>query len=206
MSFDNYQSEMSFTPDENIEKQIDNIIEDSINNAGINNSSEKIENKVQEISKTYELNDENIQLFNKTLHQFLIIEEEIKVLKAAIKKRNDMKTNLEQILTTFLKKSTISHVKLNGTYAGKNLETVSKSTVVGVNKQVIVEILHEYFSDKPDIFEEIMKKISEKSIIKETTKVQIKSNKNYKKINSIENTVNEVDQYVNDIEDIPEDE
>lgn len=220
---DNEESDSKM--DDIIENKINQIIESSIseihnksNNNTTNDSSndssnneqlhlktnEEIQQNVKEISSNYELSPETMQIFNKTLHQYLIIEEEIKVLRTAIKARNDLKANLDQILSTFLKKSTISHVKLNGTYAGKNLETVKKSTVVGVNKQVIVEILHDYFSDKPDIFEDIMSKISEKSKIKETTKIQIKSNKNYNKINDIEKRVNEVDKFVNDISDIQE--
>ena len=107
--------------DMKIENEIDNIIEATtqrLNCESINNDNDNTDTNIAE-SNNLEIDSQNIEVFNIALHQYLKIDEEIKVLLEAIKLRNKTKKNLAETLGTYLRANEINNVKLGGTYKGK---------------------------------------------------------------------------------------
>jgi hypothetical protein len=152
-----------------IESEIDNIISTTTQNLEpiAENIMEEntIDNKV--------LNNENIEVFNTALHQYLRINEEIKTLMQAIKTRNEIKKNLGETISTFLKTNQIKNVNLDGSYKGKRLESVLNTTITGFNKTNITEAIYNELKEDQEILDKIMQALSRTTIMKETWKLKI---------------------------------
>ena len=178
---------------DNIEKQIDNIIENSIKNI----ESERFEMNQEEISedktdetdeKTIEtsennnqlqnlVDDKNIEVFNIALHQYLTIEEEIKALLIAIKDRNKKKRQLGESLSTYLQAKQVSTVKLGGSYKGKKLENTLSEKKTGFTKTSVTEAIYNELKEDEEVFAKVMESISRKTVLKEIWKIKIVSEK-----------------------------
>lgn len=166
-----------------IASQIDNIIETTTQNlenidntdpTGMNNpeSQSEISGNVDEAS---------IEVFNTALHQYLRIDEEIKTLMQAIKARNEIKKNLGETLSNYLKTNQIKNVNLDGSYKGKRLEAVVNYTSTGFTKATVTEAIHNELKEDQEIFEKIMNALSRTSVMKEVCKLKIIEEKKARK-------------------------
>ena len=174
---------------DNIESQIDNLIDRSIENMNMNiqhgeASQEETQVEPQETS-TSDSNTNNsdiniatnIEGFNTALHQYLEIEEEVKVLLTAIKLRNQKKKQLGISLSTYLRENKIRNVNLGGTYKGKKLESVVVHKATGFNKVSVTDAIYNELKDDEEIFGKLMEAISKKSVMQEIWKIKISSEK-----------------------------
>lgn len=167
--------------DVNIEQQIDNLIKTTTQDIKDDDSNTVEANIVE--SNTAESNTEesnienNIEGFNTALHQYLEIEEEIKVLLNAIKLRNQKKKQLGLSLSTYLREKQISKVNLGGTYKGKKLESVVTHKATGFNKVTVTDAIYNELKNDDEVFSKIMEAISKKSVMEEIWKIKITSDK-----------------------------
>jgi len=182
---------------DNVESQIDNLIDRSIENMNIqdreNAAEEDTQDDTQEMQETG-TNDTNtntntntnnsdiniatnIEGFNTALHQYLEIEEEVKVLLNAIKLRNQKKKQLGISLSTYLRENKIRNVNLGGTYKGKKLESVVVHKATGFNKVSVTDAIYNELKDDEEIFGKLMEAISKKSVMQEIWKIKISSEK-----------------------------
>jgi len=181
---------------DNVESQIDNLIDRSIENMNIQdreNAEEDTQDETQEMQETG-TNDTNtntntntnnsdiniatnIEGFNTALHQYLEIEEEVKVLLNAIKLRNQKKKQLGISLSTYLRENKIRNVNLGGTYKGKKLESVVVHKATGFNKVSVTDAIYNELKDDEEIFGKLMEAISKKSVMQEIWKIKISSEK-----------------------------
>ena len=165
-----------------IENEIDNIIEattqeiDNPNMTSINNYQNDIQNndihQVQ-VQEQTSMNEADIEVFNTALHQYLRVNEEIKTLMNAIKTRNEIKKNLGETLSSFLKTNQIKNVNLDGSYKGKRLETVVSTTASGFNRATVTEAIYNELKEDQEIFDKIMQALSRTSVMKEVWKLKI---------------------------------
>ena len=181
---------------DNVESQIDNLIDRSIENMNIQDrvdTSEETQDEQQEdtqetqetTSSTTNTNSNNsdtniatnIEGFNTALHQYLEIEEEVKVLLNAIKLRNQKKKQLGISLSTYLRENKIRNVNLGGTYKGKKLESVVVHKATGFNKVSVTDAIYNELKDDEEIFGKLMEAISKKSVMQEIWKIKISSEK-----------------------------
>ena len=191
---------------DNIEKQIDTIIENSINNINnINNiesenniipiileksilteqldmdksdNSEHIVNTACDDNQLQNLvDDKNIEVFNIALHQYLTIEEEIKALLIAIKDRNKKKRQLGESLSTYLQAKQVTTVKLGGSYKGKKLENTLSEKKTGFTKTSVTEAIYNELKEDEEVFAKVMESICRKTVLKEIWKIKIVNEK-----------------------------
>lgn len=185
---------------DNIEKQIDTIIENSIKNIESENTitsiileqsvsteqsdmeqsdaSEQIENTSNDNEQLQNLvDDKNIEVFNIALHQYLTIEEEIKALLIAIKDRNKKKRQLGESLSTYLQAKQVSTVKLGGSYKGKKLENTLSEKKTGFTKTSVTEAIYNELKEDEEVFAKVMESISRKTVLKEIWKIKIVNEK-----------------------------
>ena len=174
--------------DSQIENQINNIIDRSMETletgdsneiaepASTNESSETATNESSESSES-SLTATNIEGFNIALHQYLEIQEEIKVLLNAIKIRNQKKKHLGLSLSSYLRENKIRNVNLDGTYKGKKLESVVTHKVTGFNKETVTDAIYNELKEDEEVFAKIMESISKKSVMSEIWKIKITSDK-----------------------------
>ena len=154
---------------DNVENQIDILIASTTQNIeGVTNTTETT------IETTIE---NNIEGFNTALHQYLEIEEEIKVLLNAIKLRNQKKKQLGLSLSTYLRENQIRNVNLGGTYKGKKLESVVTHKSTGFNKVSVTDAIYNELKNDDEVFSKIMEAISKKSVMEEIWKIKITSDK-----------------------------
>ena len=158
-----------------IENQIKNQIENQIDNI-IEMSNQELQNTV-----VGTMNEESIEVFNTALHQYLRIDEEIKTLMQAIRARNEIKKNLGETLSNYLKTNQIKNVNLDGSYKGKRLEAVVNYTTTGFNKATVTEAIHNELKEDQEIFEKIMEALSRTSVMKEVWKLKITEEKKTRK-------------------------
>lgn len=177
-----------------IENEIDNIIEATTqelsnsdmaayqndiyqNNEQSNEQSNEQYTEIQQEQKLQNpqttMNEADIEVFNTALHQYLRINEEIKTLMGAIKTRNEIKKNLSETLSSFLKTNQIKNVNLDGTYKGKRLETVVSTTTSGFNRSTVTEAIYNELQEDQEIFDKIMQALSRTSVMKEVYKLKI---------------------------------
>ena len=140
----------------------------------------------------------NVDAFNTALHQYLEIEEEVKVLLTAIKQRNQKKKELGLSLSSYLRENKIKNVNLGGTYQGKKLVSVSSTTAVGFNKVSVTDAIYNELKDDEEIFAKIMEAISKKSIMKEIWKIKITDDK-VSKTKKTETNLSTSEELLNDI-------
>lgn len=155
----------------NIEEYNDNI-----------EMNEKDDNECNDIDK------EQIEVFNKALEQYLNVVDEIKILTEAIKKRNEIKKNLSETLINFLELNNIKNINLYGSYTGKKIENYTTTTITGFTKSNVTEAIYNELKDNNEVFDKIMRAISNNSIHKQTTKIKITNDKKIKN-NIINNAV-----------------
>ena len=150
---------------DNVEQQIDTLI------------SKTTQYITEETVETKPNIETNIEGFNTALHQYLEIEEEIKVLLNAIKLRNQKKKQLGLSLSTYLRENQIRNVNLGGTYKGKKLESVVTHKSTGFNKVSVTDAIYNELKNDDEVFSKIMEAISKKSVMEEIWKIKITSDK-----------------------------
>lgn len=164
--------------DEQIEAEINNIIEESINSS----SHQYIPNMAQNDTITQNatvaqqqstIDEQSIEIFNNALHQYLRIDEEIKTLMQAIKTRNEIKKNLGETLSNYLKTNEIKTVNLDGSYKGKKLETVVSQKASGFNKATVTEAIYNELKEDAEVFDKIMQALSRTSVMKEVWRLKV---------------------------------
>ena len=192
-----------------VESEIDNIIEATTQNLENNNIHEthkeennNPEDNITEDNNTQEDNSEgesstidtqNIEVFNIALHQYLKIDEEIKVLVEAIKLRNKTKKNLADTLGTYLRANEIRNVNLGGSYKGKKLETKVTYSSKGFSKENVTKVLFNELKEEADIFDKIMESISKTNVITEKWNLKIVNEKQNNSKSKIEKSKNKID-------------
>ena len=181
--------------DEKIENEIDTIIESTTQNLdceSINDESSNTETNSTK-SNTIEIDSQNIEVFNIALHQYLKIDEEIKVLLEAIKLRNKTKKNLAETLGTYLRANDINNVKLGGTYKGKKLESKVVYSSKGFSKENVTKVLYNELKEEAEIFDKIMESISKTNTITEKWNLKIISEKQKTANSKTEKAQNKID-------------
>ena len=168
---------------DSVEAQIDTLIETSIqkmsNSSNSSNSNRAVSvdsidnNEANNISTLAN----NVEGFNTALHQYLEIEEEIKVLLNAIKLRNQKKKQLGLALSSYLRENKIRNVNLSGTYTGKKLESVVTHKSTGFNKVSVTDAIYNELKNDEEVFAKIMESISKKSVMSEIWKIKISADK-----------------------------
>ena len=177
--------------DNQIENDIDNIINQSIQNMDMNADNMNADNMNAEdnIETMETLEDENdtipeninVDVFNSALNQYLRINEEIQTLLEAVKTRNQVKKNLAETITNFLKVNQIKNVNLEGSYKGTRLETQTKNVARGFTKINVVSAIREELNDNDELFEKVMLAISKTSILKEVCNLKLIQEKGMKR-------------------------
>jgi hypothetical protein len=162
------------------EQQIDTII-----NSAINMSTSQLPPIptviTSETIAPAELDSANVEVFNTALHQYLRIDEEIKSLMTAIKTRNEIKKNLAETLSNFLKVNKIKKVDLDGSYKGKRIENVVTTTTSGFNRETVTEAIYNELKEDQEVFDKIMQALSRTSVMKEVWKLKIVEEKQARK-------------------------
>ena len=191
---------------DSVEQKIDTLIEESIQNMAnmdnINNSNNSNSNSETTQNNSIEENNTNtiatnIEGFNTALHQYLEIEEEIKLLLNAIKTRNQKKKQLGLSLSTYLRENQIRNVNLGGTYQGKKLESVVVHKANGFNKVSVTDAIYNELKNDEEVFGKIMEAISKKSVMSEMWKIKITSDK-VSKQNKEKNNIAMAEELLND--------
>ena len=194
---------------DNIELQIDKLIETSMQTLTTENTNGEKEttdtNESNETNETNETNEPtetpniatNIEGFNTALHQYLELEEEIKVLLNAIKLRNQKKKQLGLSLSTYLRENQIKNVNLGGTYKGKKLESVVTHKATGFNKVSVTDAIYNELKNDDEVFGKIMEAISKKSVMSEIWKIKITSDK-VSKVSKEKNNIAMAEELLND--------
>jgi hypothetical protein len=189
--------------DSRIENEIDNIIEATtqrLNCEDISNSNSSDNDNTDTNTDTntaesnnLEIDSQNIEVFNVALHQYLKIDEEIKVLLEAIKLRNKTKKNLAETLVTYLRANEINNVKLGGTYKGKKLESKVSYSSKGFSKENVTKVLYNELKEEAEVFDKIMESISKTNIITEKWNLRIISEKQKIANSKTEKAQNKID-------------
>ena len=189
--------------DSRIENEIDNIIEattqrlncEDISVSNSNSSDNDNDNTDTNTtdSNNLEIDSQNIEVFNVALHQYLKIDEEIKVLLEAIKLRNKTKKNLAETLVTYLRANEINNVKLGGTYKGKKLESKVSYSSKGFSKENVTKVLYNELKEEAEVFDKIMESISKTNIITEKWNLRIISEKQKIANSKTEKAQNKID-------------
>jgi hypothetical protein len=176
--------------DNKIENEIDNIIEATTQSV-IHNDNGNCSNIAE--TNNLEIDSQNIEVFNIALHQYLKIDEEIKVLLEAIKLRNKTKKNLAETLGTYLRANEINNVKLGGTYKGKKLESKVSYSSKGFSKENVTKVLYNELKEEAEIFDKIMESISKTNTITEKWNLRIISEKQKIANSKTEKAQNKID-------------
>lgn len=174
----------------NVEQHIDNLIENSLqklNITGTKNEHNEEKNTLVDVNG-----------FNTALHQYLEIEEEVKVLLTALKQRNQKKKELGLSLSSYLQDNKINNVNLNGTYQGKKLVSTVSTKSVGFNKVSVTEAIYDELKNDEDVFAKIMEAISKKSVMKEIYNVKIVNEKAKSKTEKIQNNLSTAEALLED--------
>jgi len=173
----------------NVEQHIDNLIENSLQKLNISNN--KNDDEKQNGPK-------DVDGFNTALHQYLEVEDEIKVLLTALKQRNQKKKALGLSLSSYLQENKINNVNLNGSYKGKTLVSTVSNKPVGFNKVSVTEAIYDELKNDEDIFSKIMEAISKKSVIKEIYNVKIINEKAKSKKEKIQDNLSTAEALLED--------
>ena len=174
----------------NVEQHIDNLIETSLQKLNITGT--KNENNEEKQTPA------DVDGFNTALHQYLEIEEEVKVLLTALKQRNQKKKELGLSLSSYLQDNKINNVNLNGSYQGKKLVSTVSTKSVGFNKVSVTEAIYDELKTDEDVFAKIMEAISKKSIMKEIYNVKIVNEKAKSKTEKIQNNLSTAEALLED--------
>ena len=179
---------------DSIETEIDNIIETTTQDLEIINDSTNTNTDESLITDDKTIIDsQNIEVFNVALHQYLKIDEEIKVLLEAIKLRNKTKKNLADTLGTYLRANEIRNVNLGGSYKGKKLETKVTYTSKGFSKENVTKVLYDELKEEAEIFDKIMESMSRTNVITEKWNLKIVNEKQKSTGTKTEKAKNKID-------------
>lgn len=126
----------------------------------------------------------SVEAFNITLHQYLRVDEEIKSLMQAVRSRNEIKRNLSNTLSTFLKAKQIKKVDLDGSYKGKRLEVEVKTNKPAFTREKVTEAILTQIKVEDELFDKIMTAISKNDVIREMYKIKITDEKKPRKTSS----------------------
>jgi hypothetical protein len=183
---------------DSVELEINNIIEATTQNINNNNKDESTDESTDEKST---IDSQNIEVFNVALHQYLKIDEEIKVLLEAIKLRNKTKKSLAETLGTYLRANEIRNVNLGGSYKGKKLETKVSYTSKGFSKENVTKVLYDELKEEAEVFDKIMESISRTNVITEKWNLKIideKQRNNKSKIEKAKNKIDTAEELLNE--------
>ena len=170
-----------YTIDNNyIEKDIDNLINNAISGMEIEPGREIVNNTNPDTQDTNN-NMLNIEVFNSAMHQYLRMDEEIKSLMEAVKHRNQIKKQLGETISHFLRSNNIEKVDLDGSYKGKRLESIVKEVPRGFTKESVVSAIHDELQDDDELFDKIMIALQRVSVMKEVWNLKITEDKKTKK-------------------------
>jgi hypothetical protein len=178
----------------NIENEIDNIIAATTQdidtpphttmtniNTNINTNSIQSNDDNTDTNSGTTINNANVEVFNTALHQYLRLDEEIKTLMQAIKTRNEMKKNLGETLSSFLRTNQIKKVDLDGSYKGKRIETVVSTSATGFSRATVTEAIYNELKEDQEVFDKIMQALSRTSVMKEVWRLKIVEEKQTRK-------------------------
>lgn len=130
-------------------------------------------------------NEEQNQFFQKLLQDYLSVENELKMLNEALRKRKDKKKNLGESILAFIKKNEINKINLDGDFKGHQLcEKITKTQ--NISKDEIMNIFENHFQEekKEDKFNLLQEEIKKKTVVKESSKLsmqKIRMNKKQQK-------------------------
>jgi len=158
-----------------------------------NDTNNNIINNIINNDESTSIDSQNIEVFNIALHQYLKIDEEIKVLFEAIKTRNKTKKNLADTLGTYLRANEIKNVNLGGSYKGKKLESKVTYKSKGFSKENVTKVLYDELQAEAEIFDKIMESISKTNIITEKWNIKIVNDKQSNLKTKIEKSKNKID-------------
>ena len=137
--------------------------------------------------------EESLNYFKNCVKEYLKLNDEIKTLERAIKTRKDKKNNFSESILSFIQQKDISHIKLQGNYKGKLLESKNTTHKTSVSFKTITETIFDHFEDINDA-KLLMDKINNQKKEKTATKLRlgnlgrIKKNKlNSRNLNQIIN-------------------
>jgi hypothetical protein len=140
-----------------------------------------------------ETTEDEIQFFKATIKDYLKIEEEIKVLQKGISQRRKKKNNLSDVILTFLQEKDISHVNLQGNFAGKQMKCNQKVSRAKLSDGEIRNVFNEFFKDDElgdNKVEQLMDIMESKKKVKEVSKLEINKVGGRKKKNASEQLSN----------------
>ena len=123
-----------------------------------------------------ETTEEEIQFFKATIKDYLKLEEEIKVLQRGITQRRKKKNNLSDVILTFLQEKDISHVNLQGNFAGRQMKCNNKVSKSKLTDTEIRNVFNEFFKDDEmgdNKVEQLMEIMESKKKVKEVSKLEI---------------------------------
>jgi hypothetical protein len=129
--------------------------------------------------------EEQNQFFQKILQEYLGVENELKMLSEATRKRKDKKKQLAESLLAFIKKNKINKVNLDGDFKGHQLcEKITKTQ--NISKDEIMNIFENHFQEEKnqEKFNLLQEQIKKKTVVKESSKLsmqKIKMNKKQQK-------------------------
>ena len=180
------------------------------NESEVNDGDESEVNDGDESEDDTETTEEEIQFFKATIKDYLQIEEEIKVLQKGISQRRKKKNNLSDIILTFLQEKDISHVNLQGNFAGKQMKCNNKVSKAKLSDAEIRNVFNEFFKDDEmgdNKVEQLMDIMESKKKVKEVSKLEINKIGGRKKKNASEqlsSIINDTSEANEDSEAIPE--
>jgi hypothetical protein len=136
--------------------------------------------------------EECLNYFKECLQEYLKLEEEIRTLEKATKLRRTKKNKLSESILSYIQQKDISHVKLQGNYKGKQIESRTSVKKSSVSFKTITNIIFEHFEDINDA-KKLMEKINSNRTEKTTSKLRIgkegKSKNTSQKLSSMINNI-----------------
>mgnify|MGYP001184348593 CR=1 FL=1 len=174
------------------------------------NDDEEENNDEEESDDDTETTEEEIQFFKATIKDYLKLEEEIKVLQKGISQRRKKKNNLSDVILTFLQEKDISHVNLQGNFAGRQMKCNNKVSKSKLSDAEIRNVFNDFFKDDEmgdNKVEQLMEIMESKKKIKEVSKLEINKIGGRKKKNASEqlsSIINDTSDGNEDSEAIPE--
>ena len=175
-----------------------------------NDGEEEESDGEEESDNDTETTEEEIKFFKATIKDYLKLEEEIKVLQKGISQRRKKKNNLSDVILTFLQEKDISHVNLQGNFAGRQMKCNNKVSKSKLSDAEIRNVFNDFFKDDEmgdNKVEQLMEIMESKKKIKEVSKLEINKISGRKKKNASEqlsSMINDTSDGNEDSEAIPE--
>ena len=137
---------------------------------------------------------ECLNYFKGCLQEYLKLEEEIKTLDKAIKLRKNKKNKLSESILSYIQQKDISHVKLQGNYKGKQIESKTTVKKSSVSFKTITNVIFDHFENVNDA-KKLLDKINNNRT--ETTTSRLRIGKEGKTKNTSQNLSNIINNSVN---------